>query len=1046
VSLWQEKVTPLEVEIPKVYAPEAIEPRWARTWIEQKLYRPDDDDVPGRPRFCLTIPPPNITGSLHMGHMLEHTEIDILMRWHRMRGENVLWLPGTDHAAIATQMIVERELGREALPHLEDPGARGAWQREGQRRRLEMGREKFIERCWRWKEENGDAIRRQMERLGASVDWTRDRFTMDEAYTRSVVEVFVRLHEKGLIYRGQYIVNWCPRCGTAVSDLEVAHEERQSHLWFIRYPFSEGGSGYLTVATTRPETMLGDTAVAVNPADERYRAAVGRRVVVPLVNRVVPVVADDFVDPKFGTGAVKVTPAHDPNDYAIAERHNLPRVTVIDEHARMTSDAGEAYCGLDRYEAREKVVRDLGERGLLEKTENYLLSVGTCQRCKSVVEPLLSTQWFMKTQPLAEPAIRAVEDGRVRIVPENYRKIYLDWMYRIHDWCISRQIWWGHRIPAWYCDACGEVIVARETPACCPKCADSIAQPAAATKGQAELPIADCRLPIEELDGLPSGSIGNRQSRIGNSSRREPGHIRSDSSPGAKNLGNSSTGATLRPETDTLDTWFSSALWPFATLGWPEPTRDLQRFYPNDLMIMGFDILFFWGARMIMLGLEFMNDVPFRELYIHALVRDAERQKMSKTKGNVLDPLEVTEKFGTDAVRFSLAISAAPGTDIAFSYDKVESYCAFANKIWNAGRFILMNLRKLPEPMKDQLAAALEPAAGLGFDAVAAPEHLALADRWIFSRLLTVTREVNEALATYRFHEAAYTIYHFFWHEFCDWYVEWVKPEITKAVAEPALSAAKEPALSAAKEPALSAAKEPALSAAKEPALSAAKGDKAPAAWLNLVRVFEAALHLLHPFMPFITEELWHQLPHAGRKPSISLEAFSLVSDRVSDPVSEREFQTLQELIVAARNAKAEWGLQTQRPSAQVASEKLRDLELFRAHQETILRLAGLEALNFTAERPAAGAPDVRHLNTSTDLRLFHEARIDHHAERQRLEREKEKIEKSLASAKAQLENQAFINRAPRDVVRGVEHRHAELSDQYRKVVESLQRLGSVKN
>ncbi|PYU89120.1 MAG: valine--tRNA ligase, partial [Acidobacteria bacterium] len=622
----------MEAEIPKVYLPEQIEPRWARYWIEQKLYRPTDDQT--RPRFCLVIPPPNITGSLHMGHMLEHTEIDILMRWRRMRGENVLWLPGTDHASIATQMIVEQELGREALK--DDPKAtKTDWRREGQRLRREMGPEKFVERCWKWKEENGDTIRHQMERLGASVDWTRERFTMDPAYSRAVIEVFVRLYEEGLIYRGQYIVNWCPRCGTAVSDLEVVHEERQGHLWYIRYPFVGFGGGHLTVATTRPETMLGDTAVAVNPKDNRYRhIGIGRQVVLPLLRRVIPVVEDAFVDPEFGTGAVKVTPAHDPNDYEIAQRHNLPRVQVIDEQARMTEEAGP-YKGLDRYKAREAVVRDLAQQGLLEKTEDYTLSLGTCQRCKTVVEPLLSKQWFMKMKPLAGPAIQVVKHGRIRIAPENYRKIYLDWMENLHDWCVSRQLWWGHRIPAWYCDACGEVgevIVARQTPAGCPKC----------------------------------------QAR------------------------------SLRPETDVLDTWFSSALWPFATLGWPDETEDLRRFYPNDLMIMGFDILFFWGARMIMMGLKFMHDAPFRELYIHALVRDAERQKMSKTKGNVLDPLEVTEKYGTDAVRFALAISAAPGTDIAFSEDKVKSYRNFANKIWNAGRFILMNLERLPEPVRNQ--------------------------------------------------------------------------------------------------------------------------------------------------------------------------------------------------------------------------------------------------------------------------------------------------------------------------------------------------------
>ncbi len=918
----------LTTEIPKVYSPERIEPRWAQEWVARKLYRPADDST--RPRFCLVIPPPNITGSLHMGHMLEHTEIDTLMRWHRMRGENVLWLPGSDHASIATQMIVELELGREALPDLE-PGsaAKSAWRREGQRRRLEMGREKFLERCWKWKEESGGTIRRQMERLGASCDWTRDRFTMDPAYSRAVLEVFVRLYEERLIYRGKYIVNWCPRCGTAVSDLEVIHEERQGKLWFIRYPY-EDGSGFITVATTRPETMLGDTAVAVNPEDTRYRQALGRKLVLPLLKRVIPIVADNFVDPKFGTGAVKVTPAHDPNDFEIAQRHNLPRVVVIDESARMTAEAGP-YQGLDRFEAREAVVQDLRTQGLLEKIEDYPLSVGTCQRCKTVVEPLLSTQWFMKMAPLAEPALRAVQDGRTRIVPENYKKIYLEWMENIHDWCISRQLWWGHRIPAWYCAACGEVVVARDTPQQCPKC----------------------------------------------------------------------QGAALRPETDVLDTWFSSALWPFVTLGWPEKTEDLRCFYPNDLMIMGFDILFFWGARMMMMGLKFMGDVPFRELYIHALVRDAEKQKMSKTKGNVIDPLEVTEKYGTDAVRFALTISAAPGTDIAFSTEKIESYRAFANKIWNAGRFILMNLQTLPEPVKAQLAAALEPVPILGFTPAAGSEQSALADRWIFSRLHAVTAEMNAALGAYRFHEAAHTIYHFFWHEFCDWYVEWVKPEITRPL----------------------------------------EGARAPRAWINLTRVFEAALHLLHPFMPFITEELWHQLPHAAPGPSISLTSFSLVTERAADPITEKQFETIRELIVTARNAKAEMGLHSAKPSLQVASDDLRVLELFRAHQETILRLAALQAINFTRERLAAEVPGVR-VTPSFDLRILHEEKVDREAECARLLKEKEKLERQLAQANAQLANSEFVARAPREVVRGVERRRQELSQHYEKVVDSIKRLG----
>jgi valyl-tRNA synthetase len=918
----------LDHEIPKVYAPESIEPHWARTWIAQKLYRPSDD--PSRPRFCLTIPPPNITGMLHMGHMLEHTEIDTLMRWHRMSGKDVLWLPGTDHASIATQLIVEQEIGRQALPDLEpDSAGRAAWRREGQRRRLEMGREKFLELCWKWKEQNGGTIRRQMERLGASCDWTRDRFTMDADYSRAVLEVFVRLYREGLIYRGKYIVNWCPRCGTAVSDLEVVHEDRPGHLWYVRYPF-EDGSGSISVATTRPETMLGDTAVAVNPADPRYQSAIGRKLVLPLLQRVIPVIADDFVDPQFGTGAVKVTPAHDPNDYDMSLRHNLPRLEVIGTSAMMTDEAGP-YKGLDRFAARERVVHDLRAQGLLEKIEDYPLSVGTCQRCKTVLEPLLSTQWFMKMQELAGPAIRVVDEGRIRITPDNYKKIYLDWMGNLHDWCISRQLWWGHRIPVWYCDACGEVIVGHEAPPACPQC----------------------------------------------------------------------RGEKLRPEMDVLDTWFSSALWPFATLGWPAQTPDLARFYPNDLMIMGFDILFFWGARMIMMGMKFMNDVPFRELYIHALVRDAEKQKMSKTKGNVIDPLEITEEYGTDAVRFALVISAAPGTDIAFSVEKIQSYRAFANKIWNAGRFILMNLEKLPEAWRGQLGEALRPVPELGFSALNSLESLALADRWIFSRLHAVTRKIEEALADYRFHEAAYEVYHFFWHEICDWYLEWVKPEITRP----------------------------------------AEGAKVTPAWINLARVFESALHLLHPFMPFITEELWQRLPHAGQGNSISLTPFSFVNQRAADPVSEKQFELIQDLVISLRNAKAEMGLQKVKPSAQVGCEDLRWLELFRAHLETILRLSTFQALTFTRERLEAAIPEVRR-GAIFDLRVLKETPVDHEAERSRLQKEKEKLAQALAQARAQLENQAFVDRAPREVVRGVERRRAELEDHYAKVVEALERLG----
>jgi valyl-tRNA synthetase len=915
----------VETEIPKIYSPDSIEPYWARIWVEQKLYRPAGD--PSRAPFGLVIPPPNVTGSLHIGHMLEHTEIDILMRWHRMRGEDVLWLPGTDHASIATQMIVEQEIGREALPELEGrSSAMAAWRREGQRLRLEMGRQKFLERCWQWKAQSGGRIRKQMERLGASVDWTRERFTMDADYSRSVFEVFSRLYKEGLIYRDIYIVNWCPRCGTAVSDLEVAHEERAGKLWYIRYPFINGG-GHVTVATTRPETLLGDTGVAVNPSDERYSSTVGRRLVLPLLKRVIPVVADVAVDPEFGTGAVKVTPAHDANDYGIAIRQNLPRVKILDEEGRMTEAAGP-YKDLDRYAARERVLEDLRKAGLLEKEEDYALNVGICSRCKTVVEPLLSRQWFMRMSLLAKPAIRAVEDGRIRIVPENCRKIYLDWMYNIHDWCISRQLWWGHRIPVWTCRQCGEVIISEESPGICPKCSSS----------------------------------------------------------------------SLQPETDVLDTWFSSALWPFATLGWPEETEDLKRYYPTDLMIMGFDILFFWGARMIMMGLKFMDDVPFRELYIHALVRDAERQKMSKTKGNVIDPLEVTEKYGTDAVRFALAISAAPGTDIAFSYDKIESYRAFANKIWNAGRFIVMNLLKLAPEVRNRVSAATETASKDGFGPLPADPALALADQWMFSRLAAITNEVEGALAGFRFHEASYKVYHFFWHEFCDWYLEWIKPEITRTLGP----------------------------------------EDSCNSWANLLLAFDSALHILHPFMPFITEELWHRLPNRGDDVSISLTPFALVSGQASNPDAEKNFENIRSLVVAARNAKAEAGLQKEKVEAQVASEDAAILDLFKVHHQTILRLAGLESLEVVSGRIEAGT----HVTAAFELQLIFEKQVDYEAERARLTKERDKLESALRRVKKQLENRAFLDQAPEEIVRKTENHSAELEVQLQKVIDTLKRLG----
>ena len=627
------------MQIEKVYEPQRFEPHWAQWWIDSGIFRAAGTSAARS--FSLVIPPPNVTGSLHIGHMLEHTEIDVTIRWHRMLGENTLWLPGTDHAGIATQMVVERKLAEEGI------------------RRQDLGREAFEKRVWEWKAEYGDNIKRQMIRMGASCDWSRERFTLDPGLSRAVREVFVRLYEKGLIYRGEYMVNRCPRCRTALSDLEVAHADVQGHMWHLRYPVHGLPGRFVTVATTRPETMLGDTAVAINPTDERYRDLHGRTVDLPLMDREIPVILDELADPEFGTGVVKVTPAHDPNDFEAGRRHNLAKIQVIGEDGVITA-AGGKYAGLDRFEARKQVLADLCALGALVKTEDYALNIGKCARCGTIVEPLVSTQWFVKTKPLAEKAIEAVETGRIVFVPANWSKTYFEWMYNIRDWCISRQLWWGHRVPAWHCQECHEIIVAREAPAKCDRC------------GSAE----------------------------------------------------------LEQDTDVLDTWFSSGLWPFSTLGWPDQTEDLKAFYPTSLLITGFDILFFWVARMAMLGIEFMGDVPFRQVYIHGLVRDAERQKMSKTKGNTIDPLIVTEKYGTDAVRMALLQGAAPGTDIVLTEERMESSRAFANKIWNAARFLLGKMEFcgvepwLPARLEDFRPEA-DPATG------AVP----IEDRWIFSRL-----------------------------------------------------------------------------------------------------------------------------------------------------------------------------------------------------------------------------------------------------------------------------------------------------------------------
>jgi valyl-tRNA synthetase len=872
-----------------------------------------------------------------MGHMLNQTQMDIIVRWHRMRGDLTLWLPGTDHAGIATQMMVDRQLAS-----------------EGKKRR-DMGREAFIERVWEWKRQYGGAITEQMRRLGASVDWGREYFTMDENLSRTVREVFVRLYEEGLIYRGKYIVNWCPRCGTAVSDLEVKHEEVAGKLYEIRYPIvgtrNAGSDGeFITIATTRPETMLGDAAIAVNPRDERYAHLHGKRALLPLVGREIPIITDELAQPEFGTGAVKVTPSHDPNDFEAGLRHNLPQIEVMDEHARMNENAGK-YAGLDRYEARQQIVADLDSAGLLVGIKDHTLSIGKCDRCGAIVEPRLSLQWFVKIKPLAERAIEVVEKGYVRFTPENYKQIYLNWMTNIHDWCISRQLWWGHRIPAWHCAGCKQTIVAREAPTSCAKCGGSVEQ-----------------------------------------------------------------------DSDVLDTWFSSGLLPFTTLGWPEATGDLEVFYPTSLLITGFDILFFWVARMIMLGCWFMSpphrplrageqplreedalreSVPFREVYIHALVRDADRQKMSKTKGNVLDPIEVIAKYGTDATRFTLASMSSPGTDIAFNPSRTEGYRAFANKIWNAARFIFMNVEAANRAgvwsLEQFRASGESPIRVAGFQAVA------LEDRWILSRFNRVAEQVRESLEIYRFDDAARAIYDFFWGEFCDWYIELTKPRVDVE--------------------------------------HGAKPDAVRVVCANLVGLFEASLRLLHPVMPFITEEIWHAI-YEGHAPlkSIALARYPEADAGQFDLEAETQMAILQDLIVSVRNLRAELKVEQKlKTPIQVYAEDASIRKLIEENVGSVERLASVESVSFS-ETSLANLPGARH-TSRYDVHVVYEKKIDVAVERERLRKELERLEKEATNGHRQLGNEQFLAKAPAQVVEGIRKRMVEVEALKSKLEEQQKAL-----
>jgi len=865
--------------------------------------------------------------------MLNQTEMDILTRWHRMRGETAVWIPGTDHAGIATQMMVERQLAA-----------------EGTTTRKELGREAFTERVWQWKEQYGGAITEQMRRLGASVDWSREYFTMDERLSRAVKESFVRLYEQGLIYRGAYIVNWDPQIQTAVSDLEVENEERLGSLFHIRYELADG-SGSIVIATTRPETMLGDTAVAVNPTDERYKAFVGKMLVLPLSaaagkpNREIPVIADDWANPEFGTGAVKVTPAHDPNDFAIGQRHNLPSPSIMDVTAKI-SLAGSPYDGLDRFEARKRIVADLEASGQLVAIKEHTLTLPVSQRTGAVIEPRLSMQWFLAVnkQPkdgsgtIAAKAIEAVQSGSIKFTPEMYAKTYFEWMNNIHDWCISRQLWWGHRIPAWHCGACGEILVSRDTPTTCSKCSS----------------------------------------------------------------------AELTQETDVLDTWFSSGLLPFTVFGWPGDgadglTLDLAAFYPTQLLVTGFDILFFWVARMIMLGCHFMLDVPmpdgsqrtladavpFREVYIHSLVRDADRQKMSKTKGNVVDPIEVVQKYGTDAVRFTLASQASPGTDIAFSEARTEGYRAFANKIWNAARFLQMQIT-------NGQAAGYKVSLG-AHDSVSLelPEHTPLETRWIFARLSAVSAEVERALADYRFDEAANAVYQFFWGEFCDWYLELVKLRMDFFPDE---------------------------NGAYKP-----KTDAGAVTLNALVSVFEAALRLLSPFMPFLTEELWHALyasvEMASPAKSIALTRYPQAADFAADAASVEAMDVLQELMVTIRGLRKELGVPEKEATPVQVHASNRVAALADANADMLAKLARVSSVVLVQDAPTGNNARA---TANFDIAVVYERQIDVAAERERLQKDLAKFEKGLQAAERQLGNEGFVAKAPAHIVEGLKKQSTE--------------------
>lgn len=869
-------------ELAKAYEPREVEDRIYDFWLQGGYFHAEVD--PEKKPYTIVIPPPNITGQLHMGHALDETIQDILIRFKRMQGYSALWLPGTDHASIATEAKIVEAMKKEGLT------------------KEDVGREGFLERAWDWKAKFGGRIVEQLKKLGSSCDWERERFTLDEGCSEAVKEVFVRLYEKGLIYRGERIINWCPHCKTSISDAEVEFDEHDGNFWHLRYPLTDG-TGELRLATTRPETLLGDTAVAVHPDDERYQAYVGKTVTLPLVGREIPVVADEYVEMDFGTGVVKITPAHDPNDFEVGLRHNLPVINVMDEGAVINENGGK-YQGMAREEARKAIVKDLDEGGYLVKVEPIKHNVGSCYRCGTVVEPRVSKQWFVKMEPLAKPAIDVVREGKIRLIPERMEKIYYNWMENIKDWCISRQLWWGHRIPAWYCADCGETIVAKNTPEKCPKCG----------------------------------------------------------------------GSHLHQDEDTLDTWFSSALWPFSTLGWPEKTPELSYFYPTDTLVTGYDIIFFWVARMIFSGLEHMGDIPFKTVFFHGLVRDAQGRKMSKSLGNGIDPIEVIEKYGADALRFTLVTGNSPGNDMRFTEEKLESSRNFANKIWNAARFIHMNIDGFD--VKNEL-----------------PESLTLEDQWIVSALNTVTKEVTENLEKYELGIAVQKLYDFIWDQFCDWYIELAKTRLM------------------------------------------AKEETSVGARQVLVWTFTSILKLMHPFMPYITEEIWQTMPHEGE--ALMVADYPQYNEKYAYPQAETEMHRIMEVIRAIRNRRAEMNVPPSRKAKVYVASSFE--ETFRKGAQFVARLAYASEVEVGEAFSIPGAVTI----VTADAKVYipMDELVDKKAELKRLNKELETAQKQLDQVNAKLNNPGFTGKAPANVVEGARQNAQKLEDKIKMIASSIEAL-----